>query len=706
MKQTYNTHDVYAMVTELIEWEGFRVLNVYDIDSKTICIKFNTNKSEKKYIVIESGTKFYTLENFSATKDFPSSFCSKLRKHINNKRLESVTQVNLDRVIDLQFGTGELSYHIIGEFYASGNIIFTDHQYKILTLVHPYTYNILSCFSANLTNPINPTNEESIKIKVSVGQTYPFEYATTNVELSIETIKTMFEENLKSVIKKIKLKQFVSKLPIIKYSLNVLEHALKSNSIEPEQKISSDTKFEDIFESDERVNFFINTINHLFEIKKFTGYKTDDNIYPYAYSHLDLNNLTQYDNFMECSSLFWSTLKPIETKELVKKKNNDIKLSKQEKTIWNIEQQIKMMEQNMTLLNAQIDLLTTHAEYIQMVFKSIKICDYINHNQFNDDFFKIITIIPYKKSVRFELGGMKFELDYSTTVFAGREQLFVKIKKINSKLTNAMELLVKQKKILSESNKKNINITEEHGKNILTKYIIVGQSKTNWFEQFNWFYTSDGLLFVSGKTAEQNELLVKRYMEDSDIYVHSDSFGSGSGLIKNNFKLDIPESNPKSLIESGIFLIAHTKAWETGIGNSAYWVRPSQVSKTPESGEYVSKGSFIIRGQKNFIRVDRMELGFGIIFKIEGKEEFKGEVGKNEQIEYAIPILSTYSAMTHYKFKVKIIYGTQKIKKALQDVLSSFVVKTNLYEKEALKKISNDSIQKVLISKIRFIISK
>ena len=32
MKQTLNTHDIYALVTELKALEGYRVLNIYDID--------------------------------------------------------------------------------------------------------------------------------------------------------------------------------------------------------------------------------------------------------------------------------------------------------------------------------------------------------------------------------------------------------------------------------------------------------------------------------------------------------------------------------------------------------------------------------------------------------------------------------------------------------------------------------------------------
>ena len=40
---------------------------------------------------------------------------SSCRKHINNKRLEYIKQVGVDRVIDIQFGSGEAAYHLILE---------------------------------------------------------------------------------------------------------------------------------------------------------------------------------------------------------------------------------------------------------------------------------------------------------------------------------------------------------------------------------------------------------------------------------------------------------------------------------------------------------------------------------------------------------------------------------------------------------------
>jgi predicted ribosome quality control (RQC) complex YloA/Tae2 family protein len=62
-----------------------------------------------------------------------------LRKHIKNKRLEKLTQVGMDRIVDLQFGSSEAAYHVILELYDKGNIIFTDHEHLILNLLRPHT---------------------------------------------------------------------------------------------------------------------------------------------------------------------------------------------------------------------------------------------------------------------------------------------------------------------------------------------------------------------------------------------------------------------------------------------------------------------------------------------------------------------------------------------------------------------------------------
>ena len=90
------------------------LFQVYDIDNKTYLIKLQ--QPDKKIVVlIESGTRLHTTEFDWPKNPAPSGFSMKLRKHINNKRLESIKQVGVDRVVDIQFGSGEAAYHLILE---------------------------------------------------------------------------------------------------------------------------------------------------------------------------------------------------------------------------------------------------------------------------------------------------------------------------------------------------------------------------------------------------------------------------------------------------------------------------------------------------------------------------------------------------------------------------------------------------------------
>ena len=41
------------------------------------------------------------------------------------------------------------------------------------------------------------------------------------------------------------------------------------------------------------------------------------------------------------------------------------------------------------------------------------------------------------------------------------------------------------------------------------------------------------------------------------------------------------------------------------------------MSKTAPSGEYLTAGSFMIRGKKNFLLPSQLVLGFGFLFKVD-----------------------------------------------------------------------------------------
>ena len=72
---------------------------------------------------------------------------------------------------------------------------------------------------------------------------------------------------------------------------------------------------------------------------------------------------------------------------------------------------------------------------------------------------------------------------------------------------------------------------------------------------------------------------------------------------------------------------------------SAWWVHANQVSKTAPSGEYLTTGSFMIRGKKNYLPPSPLVVGFAFLFKLDdasvaahvGERKIKGTA--NEMIE-------------------------------------------------------------------------
>lgn len=77
--------------------------------------------------------------------------------------------------------------------------------------------------------------------------------------------------------------------------------------------------------------------------------------------------------------------------------------------------------------------------------------------------------------------------------------------------------------------------------------------KVHWFEKFNWFISSENYLVISGRDAQQNELVVKRYMSKGDIYIHADLHGASSTIIKNH-RPDHPIP-PLTLNQAGLFTV-------------------------------------------------------------------------------------------------------------------------------------------------------
>lgn len=227
------------------------------------------------------------------------------------------------------------------------------------------------------------------------------------------------------------------------------------------------------------------------------------------------------------------------------------------------------------------------------------------------------------------LKPMNVDIDLDLTAFANARKYYDKKRSAAMKQQKTIDA---HGKALKSAEKK----TKQTLKEVQTITNINKARKVYWFEKFYWFITSENYLVIGGRDQQQNELIVKRYMKPNDVYVHADLHGASSVVVKNPTDQAIP---PKSLNEAGTMAICYSVAWEAKVVTTAWWVNASQVSKTAPTGEYLTTGSFMIRGKKNYLPPCHLVMGLGFLFKLEDgsvlrhKDERRIRGGDEEVLE-------------------------------------------------------------------------
>jgi predicted ribosome quality control (RQC) complex YloA/Tae2 family protein len=144
--------------------------------------------------------------------------------------------------------------------------------------------------------------------------------------------------------------------------------------------------------------------------------------------------------------------------------------------------------------------------------------------------------------------------------------------------------------------------------------------RTFWFEKYRWFVSSEGTIVIAGRDAGSNDLVVRRNLRATDLYVHADLHGAASVVVKR--PTEATEIGTPTIEEAAQWAVAFSKAWRAGLASAnAFWVRPDQVSKAAASGEFVARGAWVVHGTKNFLRDLPLELALGTV-RYEGEERW------------------------------------------------------------------------------------
>ena len=313
----------------------------------------------------------------------------------------------------------------------------------------------------------------------------------------------------------------------------------------------------------------------------------------------------------------------------------------EEKNKSSVEKRIESQKKSIEEFKKLMEIYTEFGNKLKMNIPSIeKLIKIVNGKVKNGDLngfdygdLKILGINPAKKIFTIDYNNINIDLNYTLSAGNNISNVFNTAKDYKNKIEGAERAIEETKKLIIKEREK------------------VNQKKRPryWFETYRWFFSSNGNMVLSGKDAKTNEKLVKKHMEDNDIYVHADLYGAPSTVIKN----DGIEISEETINEACQFAICMSRAWPAGISSgTAYWVYPNQVSKTPESGEFISKGSWVIRGKRNYVFNLPLELKISLI-------KYK---------EYDIPMISPSSTRVESEKWVKIRPGNEKRNNAVEKI--------------------------------------
>ncbi len=587
MMRPLSSFDIYTIVCELQRIINYYIEKIYQISPDEIIIKIkNPENREKEILYIRNGKFICLTKKVFETPIKPSIFAMTLRKYLQNGKISSITQQDFDRIIKIKIRRANREYTLIIELLSQGNVILVDPNGDIILPLIQQRWAHRTLRGREHYNPPPP-------------QIDPF-------ELKYDEFREILLKSEADLVRTLAVKLHLSGIIAEEICVRAhIEKTLKEFNEEILRKIYNELKkFLKIFIDKDFKPVFVKKDKEIIDLLPF----------PFQ-SYTDVS-------FENTKTMVDSLAVFIDKKE----EHGEYKkeLSEIDKIIGKLERQLRQQEESIEDIKNKIenkklegDLIYLHYQECEELLREINILLKEKDKQ------KYIEAIREKPIVKIfeptenllevtllDTSGRPFDirLDFRKSVSENAQKAYEESKKLQRKLRGAEKSLEKTREKLKEILENKEELKEEK-----RKPVRITKKRVFWFERFRWFISSKGNIIIGGRDAKTNEIVVKKYLKEGDRYVHADIQGAPSCIVKqrdvNDKYIPITED---TLREACIFASCYSKAWKQFMEAQAYWVHPEQVSKTPQSGEFVPKGAFIIRGKRNYCKC-KLELAIGVV---------------------------------------------------------------------------------------------
>jgi predicted ribosome quality control (RQC) complex YloA/Tae2 family protein len=664
-KKEFTSFNVAVAVHELKEAiANSRVNNIYQFNAKTILLKLHKTDNPPLRLVMEAGRRLHLTAYALKPPHVPPAFCMALRKHLRGGWIDNVEQYEFERVVTIHFKTKTGVLRLILELFGEGNIILTGEKGEIL-----------QALIFKRMRDRNIIRKEVFQFPPSIGKN-PFKVAREELEEALKDLGDV--EVVRAIARFLGVGGIYAEEILLRANVEKTKHCNALNSAEVDA----------IFDG---LQSLLSTVS---------GFKTEPNIVfaedgsfldvvPFKLKRYEAFRSQNYSSFNEALDEFYlratAAEKAVASVEVGKLKREAERLKR---IIAEQEQALREDESKAERDKRIGDVIYAHSSELQALLDRFAAA-----KREGKDWNALISEVLAEGSgtspeafvesfgarnlvVNVCVDDLRFSLNLRRTLFENAAKYYELGKKAKQKAAGALTALEDSRRKLGEVEQrvheaealktvKPMEVMEE-----LVKHKV---KRKEWYEKFRWFTSSDGFLVVAGKDAVSNEVLVKKHTVPEDPVFHAEIAGAPFVVVKTEGKTP----SEQALREAGEFAAAFSRAWREGAGSAdVYWVKPSQLSKSGPSGEYVPHGAFAVSGKRNWMRSVQLQLAIGVV----GGEKLRFVGGPVEAVK----------AKT--KAYVTLVPGDVAGKKFLNQILQALSLKL---PKEQREKVGKASIEQV-----------
>lgn len=574
MKRSLSSFDITAAVADLQAVVGGFLDKVYHPTPDKLVLGVRVPGEGKAFIHFVAGQWLYISNESGEMPQEPSSFARMLRKNISNSRIVSVAQQGFDRIAVIGFEKGD-RYDLILELFGKGNAVLV----KEGVIVQPLTSHTWKHRDVRARKPF------------SFPPPIPDPMA-----ISLEDLTAIFRGSDSDTVRTVATKLNIGG----RYSEEVCERAGLDRS-----RPAKDLGTEELSRLMETIRGLIDEVRASRQGLVVTKNGEILDVVPSKLMVYKDHPSEEFPSFSEAVESY--VMRSPEPLRGAPDKSGDEELDRLRRTL--AQQEEAAIGFQRESLEAQRTGDSLFANYSDVAHVLMTAKDLLSQSKDLNEMTGFVSFDKKRKLLVVNVPSGTYELDVNGTVESNAQRYYESGKKMKAKLEGLLPALEGTRAAMAAHDK--TRAAERVKKKAGAK-----PTKRFWFERYRWFVSSEGAMVLGGKDARTNDMLVKKHLEPGDRYAHADIHGAPSVVVK--MKEGIGEL---TLVEACQFAVATSKAWNAKIGSSVgYWVLPEQVSKTPQSGEYLARGAFVIRGKRNYSPKAEIRLAIGEV-ELEGERK-------------------------------------------------------------------------------------